>query len=78
MTAWVTEQRLDRSGKVIEQTVCVELDPGDVLALLPKLENPIRHVSLTVKFQQVTDGTGRVTDYAPASARAYLTVGEAR
>lgn len=76
MSAWVTEQRLDRSGKVIEQTVCVDLEPADVLALLPKMENPIRHVSLTVKFDQRRGE--KSVEYVPATARAYLTVGEAR
>lgn len=74
---WVTEQRLDRSGKIIEQTVVVELDPADVLALLPKLENPIRYVSLSIKYDQVPEPEGGY-GYRPATAKAYLTVGEAR
>lgn len=82
MSAWITEQHMGRSGLITEQTVAVELDPDEVMALIGDLsevtELPARYVSITVKFQQLTDGTGIVRDYRPNTARAYVTVGPPR
>lgn len=73
--SWVKERRYNPYGKVIEEEVVCDLDPKDVMDLLD-VEGQIRHVSLSVKFdQQKIDG--KIT-YVPATARAYVTVGEAR
>lgn len=72
MSAWTVEQHFDRAGNITEQTVAVDLDPADVLALIDISKitaEPPRYVTLTVKFKQLPDG------YAPDTARAYVTVG---
>lgn len=73
--SWVKERTYNRNGKVIEEVVVCDLDPKDILDLLD-VDGQIRHVSLSVKFdQQNNKGT---ISYVPATARAYVTVGEAR
>lgn len=76
MSAWIVEQHMDRSGAVTEQTVAVDLDPADVLALVGDISKlttePPRYVSLSVKFRQLSEG------YVPDSARAYVTCGRPR
>lgn len=77
MSAWIVEQHMDRSGGITEQTVAVDLDPADVLALLGSsisnlTREPPRYVSVSVKFRQLSEG------YVPYSARAYVTCGRPR
>lgn len=73
--SWVKEREYDRHGRVINAVVVCDLDPKDVLDLLD-VEGQMRHVSLSVKFDQQKIG-GKIS-YVPATARAYVTVGEAR
>lgn len=81
MTAYVSDRKYDRQGRPVETTVVVDLDTQAVLTLLwdevqSVTDEPVRYVSITVKFdQKIVDGD---VTYEPATARAYVTAGHPR